>query len=524
MVLSREVQRLQSKWQSGVAWPKRLDWIEIDAIRGWTGQRLSFDFPIIALVGENGVGKSTLLQAAASVYAPQSDAEKERFASDFFPATPWDQVSGAQIRYAVREGQSSTESAVRKPTDRWRGNPTRKQRSVVYIDLSRIQPVPARVGYSRMANPGIMEIGSTAFDDDRLRRLGAILGRSYDLAKMATTDIDEHRRMPVLVQSGIPYSGFHQGAGETTIAELLEADLPKYSLVLIDEAESSLHPRAQRRLIRDLADKCRVNELQVLLTTHSPYVLEELPPEARVCIVQSGGQRQVVVGVSSAFAMSKMDDVAHSECDVYVEDDRARSMVLEILTAANPDVVGRVQVVPFGAASVGEALGQMVAKDRFPRPTVVFLDGDRPAAPGCVILPGEDAPERAVFEALAKHGWAGVAARIGRSESSLIDASAYAMTTTNHHDWLPAAATALVLGSGVLWQAMCAEWAAHVLPPERADEVVSAVLDALDGIPVASPALAAPSDSANFPTHPQPSRPKPRADPWSKDTLDLGMD
>ena len=37
----------------------------------------------------------------------------------------------------------------------------------------------------------------------------------------------------------------HQGAGETTVAELLQADLPRNGIVLIDEIESSLHPRAQ---------------------------------------------------------------------------------------------------------------------------------------------------------------------------------------------------------------------------------------------------------------------------------------
>lgn len=35
--------------------------------RTWTGQRVLFDFPIVAIVGENGSGKSRLLQAAACV-------------------------------------------------------------------------------------------------------------------------------------------------------------------------------------------------------------------------------------------------------------------------------------------------------------------------------------------------------------------------------------------------------------------------------------------------------------------------
>ena len=96
MPLSREMQRLHSRWTTGT-WPKWLDWIEIDGLRGWSGQRLDFRFPIVAIVGENGLGKSTVLQAIASVYRAPGEG-RGHFASDFFPATPWEDVRGVTIR------------------------------------------------------------------------------------------------------------------------------------------------------------------------------------------------------------------------------------------------------------------------------------------------------------------------------------------------------------------------------------------------------------------------------------------
>jgi predicted ATPase len=66
--LSKEMRRLQGRWETGTAWPKRLEWVEIEGLRGWEGQRFSLPFPIMAVVGENGAGKSTVLQCAASVY------------------------------------------------------------------------------------------------------------------------------------------------------------------------------------------------------------------------------------------------------------------------------------------------------------------------------------------------------------------------------------------------------------------------------------------------------------------------
>ena len=70
----------------------------------------------------------------------------------------------------------------------------------------------------------------------------------YSAAKMAITDFDKTRLIPVVTKNGKPYSGYHQGAGEMTMVELLQAELPENGLVLIDEIELSLHPRVQRRV------------------------------------------------------------------------------------------------------------------------------------------------------------------------------------------------------------------------------------------------------------------------------------
>lgn len=120
------------------------------------------------------------------------------------------------------------------------------------------------------------------------------------------------------------------------MAEFLQRDFPKHTLLLVDEIETSLHPRAQRRLIRDLAELCRINELQIILTTHSPYVLSELPPEPRGYIMLDSGQREVVFGVSPDFAMTQMDEEVHPECDIYIEDRRAQTLLLESFSDLRP--------------------------------------------------------------------------------------------------------------------------------------------------------------------------------------------
>jgi predicted ATPase len=476
MALSAEMRRLQNKWIAAAGWPKRLEWLEIGGVRGWTGQRIDFQFPIVALVGENGSGKSTVLQAAAAAYR---STPKDRYASDFFPDTPYERIEGATIRFAYREGPQSQTKTVRKPTNRWRGNPDRPERSVEYIDLRRIQPVGARVGYAKLLKAGVAEGAFTPFDEAKLQRLTQVVGKQYTAAGISVTDAGDDKPIPVLEMGGVRYSGFHQGAGEIAAAELLAVDYPKYGIVLIDEIETSLHPRAQRRLMRDLARIARERELQIVLTTHSPYILDELPPEARIYLMDGAGGKTAVAGVSPEFAMTRMDDEQHPECDIYVEDNRAAILVAEILVTVDRDLLSRAKLIPYGAASVGMALGIMASQKRFPRPSLVFLDGDQAAAPGCVILPGEDAPERVVYEGLQLAGWPGVAERIGRGSAETIDALNGAMALANHHDWVKFSGDRLAVGGDILWQALASCWTVSCASPDQLSGVAQPIADAL---------------------------------------------
>jgi predicted ATPase len=477
--LSPEVRRLQNKWLSNAGWPKRLEALEITGMRGWHNQRIDLQFPIVAIVGENGSGKSTVLQCAASVY--QADHKRETyFPSDFFPDTPWERIKDAAINYSYREGTTSRQDSLRKTAVRWRGYGNRPFRVVEYIDLSRVQPVSARTGYSRLANPQLKESVAEPWEIRKISRLSQIMGCQYDAARMALIVGETKRKVPVLQVSGAPFSGFHQGAGETTMSEFLEHQFKNTSLVLIDEIETSLHPRVQRRVIRDLAEQCRQNDMQVIMTTHSPYILEELPLEARVYILkQQDGTRSIVTGVSPEFAMTKMDEEHHPECDVFVEDARAEVMVGEIIVAHKPALWDRCQGIPYGSAQVGYALGQMTAANRFPRPTCVFVDGDQEPKTGCSVLPGGDAPERVVFTELNGESWANLHERLHRGYSDVADACKQAMTYADHHEWVRFAADRLLLSGTVLWQAMCGEWARVCVDQQDSESVVAPIENAI---------------------------------------------
>ncbi len=107
MAISTEIRRLDAKWQTANGWPKWLEWIEITGVRGWTGQRISFAFPIVAIVGENGSGKSSILQAAACTYQDTSRNGVTWFPTEFFPETTWDNLLDVYWPSDIDRGQTT---------------------------------------------------------------------------------------------------------------------------------------------------------------------------------------------------------------------------------------------------------------------------------------------------------------------------------------------------------------------------------------------------------------------------------
>lgn len=479
-MLSKEVRQLQNTWDRG-DFPKHLEWIEIDGIRGWTGQRIDFKFPIVCISGENGIGKSTILQAAASAYKNERQDLNPYYASDFFPDTPWEQVTNVFIRVSLRQGSQTLTHVVRKPTNRWRGNPERSERTVIFLDLRRTQPLYAKLGYSQLIRGNPVEGAANIFPNETLQRFSAIVGKSYTSAKSATLKDSPNRPVPVVEVGALRYSGFHQGAGESTIAELLALNIPNYSLVLIDEIETSLHPRAQRRLMRDLANISREKKAQFIVTTHSPYIMEELLPEARVHILGSTDNKRVVFGVSPEFALTKMDDIAVPELEVYAEDARAKILIEEIIASRGLEYLSRMTITPFGKASVGKALGLMKSENRFRQKTIVVLDGDQDPSIGCLLLPGNDAPEVTVFLELQADRWQSIADKLARSHSDMVDLCNRVMTEQDHHNWVKDVADHLLVGGDELWRAMARRWCTITSHSQNCDELFEQIRSEIDG-------------------------------------------
>lgn len=391
--------------QGNGEWKQFIRSIKISNLHGWDGQEIIFNFPVVAIVGENGIGKSTFLKAAVCAY--ENRVGQTFYPSKMFVRTRWDEtaLAHATIEYKVRLGDR--EQVLRwKKTNDWGFAPKsgKPKRSVFFLDISRTLPLDATAGYAKTAKTASEEAGAiTVLKEESVKELSYILGQPYENARFVGTDVNRERKVGILTKNGGEISQFHQGAGEDSVLDLFKLlqDIPQQSLLVIDEVENSLHPKAQRRFVRYLLELARTKKIQIILSTHSPFVLEELPSIARIMLMQLSDRKAVMSGVSSKFALSTIDDKEHPELYVFLEDDEAVALFWEILKidiANYPEMSTKISDSAVGSCSVVGTLGSLSKLNKLPYKSLCIVDGDKRAEfADCISLPGEQAPEKQVL-------------------------------------------------------------------------------------------------------------------------------
>lgn len=471
-----EISTIRTQYQAGL-WPQFLQMVQIDGLRGWSGQSVELNFPVVGVVGENGSGKSTLMKVAASVY-DNKDKKKRFYPSAFFVETHWDKIEGVVIDFRVKRGPNVESFRIKKPSKRWRVPENGPKRDVFLLDIARTLPLDASVGYAKIARLAASEIESAEINHEFRKHLSHVLGRNYSKARFATSDVDKNRPVGLLEREWGEMSQFHQGAGEDATLDLFRTlqGIPENSLLLIDEVEASLHPKAQRRLVRFLLWLARKRRIQVILSTHSPYVLQELPQEARMLLLPGPQGLSVVYGVSADFAMSRLDDEVHPEVHLFVEDREAEVLLREILASSEETgkLLQRIAINSVGASNVVAMLGGLGKAGKLPYRSLAIVDGDHVDA-NCLSLPGTLAPERLVYEDLRIKGWPNLPHRFGIGAGTLMAVLEDAMLEPDHHKWNARVGDQILKSSTSVWEVLANEWCKTCLDPLSRKKIADAI-------------------------------------------------
>lgn len=295
-------------------------------------QYLDFELPdqgVWLLTAANGGGKTSLLACirrighsnAFPIHFPTS-LQSDRLDNHLEGSVIYE-IDGEEVEYAYRG-------------ERWTPRPRSNSMllddfgypSVTYIGATadRITPRsedfdPRRV---RPVTPEIIRAANQIFETQKFSNL-----RKINLAPGVGNDAF------VMSLGGVPikyHSERHFSLGELCVLKLLKLlrDVAQRSLIIIDELEMALHPRAQLKLLRYLEQQAAAKRLTIIFSTHSVTLLKSIDRRQIIFLENDGdGNVDVIRGCYPTYALGQIayDEESIPDAVYYVEDPRARQIV-----------------------------------------------------------------------------------------------------------------------------------------------------------------------------------------------------
>ncbi|GAB6286157.1 MAG: hypothetical protein STSR0009_23580 [Methanoregula sp.] len=187
-------------------------------VRGFSEEVVTFDFPVTAIVGPNGGGKTTILGAAACAY--KSIKPRKFFAKS---GNLDDSMIDWNIEYELIDRKARPSDTIKRTVSfrsmRWKREAL--ERDVKVFGVSRTVPANERIELTRCASNDftVTEGQMRELELPVKNAVQKILGKNIE--GYSVVKIDDRGRITLLTgqteDGAIKYSEFHFGAGESSI-------------------------------------------------------------------------------------------------------------------------------------------------------------------------------------------------------------------------------------------------------------------------------------------------------------------
>lgn len=334
MFSEKQVQRIPLKFCMEALLEK---WVKIRKLKGI--ESLDFEIPdpgVHLLAGSNGSGKTTLLACLRRLC--HANAFQLHFLSSL-QSNRLNRISEAKVTYTLNDESVTYAYAGERwvPTPRRSSNLVRDFRypDVLYVGAtaSRITPRPEDFSIAKLrpAPPVVIQAANSIFETDRFSGLKTI-NLTTGNKNQAFVLIDRRSGQT----RSFYFSEKNFSLGELCVLKLLRElnNCHNGTLVLIDELEIALHPRAQVGLIRYLEQLAKEKALTVIVSTHSVTLLKSSNRNKIIFLEKmENGNTAVLRNCFPAYALGgiSMSEERTPDAVIYVEDEAARTVTEMLL-------------------------------------------------------------------------------------------------------------------------------------------------------------------------------------------------
>ena len=349
--------------------------IDIKKLRGFQNKRVNFDFPVTALIGPNGGGKTTILGAAGLIH---KDIKPKRF---FAKNTVFDNsMSDWKVDYEIIEKDTDPQNLVSKHASYggYKWSRSAVDRPIAVFGIARTVPPTEKVEFSRYASSTfeIREEQKHKLNIKVSEAVGRIIGK--DVSKYSEIKINERGDVTFLTgvtNNGVEYSEFHFGAGESSVIRMITSieAMPENSLILIEEIENGLHPIATRRMVEYLIEVAIRKKVQSIFTTHSNEAIAPLPTKA-IWVASNGELYQGKLDINSLRAITGQID---AKLAIFTEDKFSKEWIESIIRLNGLEIYELIEV--HGLEGDGVAVNVNKHHNIDPTkasPSICYIDGD----------------------------------------------------------------------------------------------------------------------------------------------------
>lgn len=379
---------------------------KIEGFRGVNAE-INFEYPVTALSGFNGCGKSTVGQLMLCGYKKLATAvnSKRYYVANFFPVSivdpkPFTDDASITFKYQTDKPDTLQELTISRSSMEWSGYKRQPERNTEYVGFTVYIPKVERRDMSIYSAKSI-QLSTTTEIENATTFVSRILGSPYEeVYFQGVTAKHREGELGIARRFGSVYSENNMGFGEGRVVytvRLLET-CPAQSLIVLEEPETSLHENAQYEFAKYLIDVANRRGHQIVFSTHSSNMMNALPPEGRKLLVRSSDGVEVYDRVSSSRIKTALSAGESGHAIVCVEDEFAQSMLREILRRYDQTLLSSVSVVPFGDAKAVVSAKDALSKAGFKAIAVRDADKGDHKSQHIYKLPGTLPPEKEVFQ------------------------------------------------------------------------------------------------------------------------------